>query len=84
MENSPRVLAGDNAPDLIRLPSISDLVVDGCSRIWTATSPISAGTKVPRHRSSCSCASTIPGRPRGEGSLYAMGLNYPDRRVLQQ
>ena len=29
MENSPRVLAGDNAPDLIRLPSISDLVVDG-------------------------------------------------------
>ena len=29
MENSPRVLAGDNAPDLIRLPSISDLLVDG-------------------------------------------------------
>ena len=29
MENSPRVLAGDNAPDLIRLPSISDLVQNG-------------------------------------------------------
>src|SRR5205085_6101009 len=29
MENSPRVLAGDNPPDLIRLPSISDLVKDG-------------------------------------------------------
>ena len=37
MENSPRVLAGDNAPDLIRLPSISDLVKDGLLNNSTRT-----------------------------------------------
>ena len=28
MENSPRILSEDNAPDLIRLPSITDLVTN--------------------------------------------------------
>lgn len=75
MENSPRVLAGDNAPDLIRLPSISDLVVDGLLKNldgyytefgWDKF-PASQLVQLRIHES---------GRPRGEGSLYAMGLNY--------
>jgi raffinose/stachyose/melibiose transport system substrate-binding protein len=75
MENSPRVLAGDNAPDLIRLPSISDLVVDGLLKNldgyftefgWDKF-PASQLVQLRIHES---------GRPRGEGSLYSMGLNY--------
>ncbi|MBK8085517.1 MAG: extracellular solute-binding protein [Devosia sp.] len=75
MENSPRVLAGDNAPDLIRLPSISDLVVDGLLKNldgyftdfgWDKF-PASQLVQLRIHES---------GRPRGEGSLFAMGLNY--------
>jgi raffinose/stachyose/melibiose transport system substrate-binding protein len=75
MENSPRVLAGDNAPDLIRLPSISDLVVDGLlmnmdgyfTEFGWDKFPASQLVQLRVHDS---------GRPRGEGSLYAMGLNY--------
>lgn len=75
MENSPRILSQSNAPDLIRLPSISDLVTNGLLKNldpyfdefgWDAF-PASQLIQTRVHDS---------GRPRGMGSLYALGLNY--------
>lgn len=75
MENSPRILSQSNAPDLIRLPSISDLVTNGLLKNldpyfeefgWD-TFPESQLIQTRVHES---------GRPRGVGSLYALGLNY--------
>jgi raffinose/stachyose/melibiose transport system substrate-binding protein len=75
MENSPRILSEDNAPDLIRLPSLTDLVannllmnLDGYFTEfgWDA---FPAGQLVQLRVEE-------GGRPRGTGSLYAMGLNY--------
>ncbi|MVT00380.1 extracellular solute-binding protein [Devosia sp. L53-10-65] len=75
MENSPRILSEANAPDLIRLPSLTDLVandlllnLDGYFDEfgWDA---FPAGQLVQLRVEE-------GGRPRGTGSLYAMGLNY--------
>ena len=75
MENSPRILSEANAPDLIRLPSLTDLVandlllnLDGyfADFGWDA---FPAGQLVQLRVEE-------GGRPRGTGSLYAMGLNY--------
>ena len=75
MENSPRVLAGDNAPDLIRLPSISDLVVDGLLKNLDGYFTDFGWDKFPASQL-VQLRVNDAGRPRGEGSLYAMGLNY--------
>ena len=75
MENSPRVLAGDNAPDLIRLPSISDLVVDGLLMNMDGYFTEFGWDKFPASQL-VQLRVNDAGRPRGEGSLYAMGLNY--------
>src|SRR5688572_18887525 len=75
MENSPRVLAGDNAPDLIRLPSISDLVVDGLLMNMDGYFTEFGWDKFPASQL-VQLRVNDTGRPRGEGSLYAMGLNY--------
>jgi raffinose/stachyose/melibiose transport system substrate-binding protein len=75
MENSPRVLAGDNAPDLIRLPSISDLVVDGLLMNMDTYFTEFGWDKFPASQL-VQLRVNDTGRPRGEGSLYAMGLNY--------
>jgi raffinose/stachyose/melibiose transport system substrate-binding protein len=75
MENSPRVLAGDNAPDLIRLPSISDLVVDGLLMNMDGYFTEFGWDKFPASQL-VQLRVNESGRPRGEGPLYAMGLNY--------
>jgi raffinose/stachyose/melibiose transport system substrate-binding protein len=75
MENSPRVLAGDNAPDLIRLPSISDLVVDGLLKNLDGYFTEFGWDKFPASQL-VQLRINDAGRPRGEGSLYSMGLNY--------
>jgi len=75
MENSPRVLAGDNAPDLIRLPSISDLVVDGLLMNLDGYFTEFGWDKFPASQL-VQLRINESGRPRGEGSLFAMGLNY--------
>ena len=75
MENSPRVLAGDNAPDLIRLPSISDLVADGLLKNMDGYFTDFGWDKFPASQL-VQLRVNDAGRPRGEGSLYAMGLNY--------
>ena len=81
MENSPRLLSQEGAPDLLRLPSISDLVtndlllnLDGYydSFGWDAF-PESQLVQLRVDDS---------GRPRGVGSLYAMGLNYSTTGVF--
>lgn len=81
MENSPRLLSQDNAPDLIRLPSISDLVANDLLQNldpyfeefgWDSF-PASQLVQLRLHES---------GRPRGVGSLYALGLNYSTTGVF--
>lgn len=81
MENSPRLLSQDDAPDLIRLPSISDLVANGLllnldsyfEAFGWDTFPESQLVQTRVHSS---------GRPRGLGSLYALGLNYSTTGVF--
>ena len=81
MENTPRLLSQDNAPDLVRLPSISDLVanelllnLDGYydSFGWAS---FPEGNLV-------QLRADASGRPRGVGSLFAMGLNYSTTGVF--
>jgi raffinose/stachyose/melibiose transport system substrate-binding protein len=75
MENTPRLLAGDNPPDLIRLPSISDLVKDGQLKNLDAYAKAFGWDKFPPAQLEQNRVAD-GGSPRGEGSLYAMGLNY--------
>jgi raffinose/stachyose/melibiose transport system substrate-binding protein len=74
MTATPRLLSGDNPPDLIRLPSMVSLVEDGLLRNlddyatafgwdqWSAA-------QLAQNR-------VAEDGTRGSGSLYAMGLNY--------
>ena len=73
-QNAPRVLASD-PPDIMRLPSISDLVKDGLLKNLDGYATAYGWDKWPS--SELVQLKLGPGgRPRGEGSLYAMGLNY--------
>ncbi|MEE6309507.1 extracellular solute-binding protein [Plantactinospora veratri] len=75
VENAPRVLASDNAPDIIRLPTMVDLVKDGLLKnldpYFTAygwdTFPASQLVQL---------RVAEGGGPRGTGSLFGMGLGY--------
>jgi len=73
-QNAPRVLA-DDPPDLMRLPQVSELVrnnllknLDGYAKVfgWDAW----PASQLEQLRMGPG------GRPRGAGSLYAMGLNF--------
>jgi raffinose/stachyose/melibiose transport system substrate-binding protein len=75
MENSPRVLSEDNAPDLIRLPSISDLVANGLLHNMEGYFTDFGWDKFPAGQL-VQLRAGEGGRPRGEGALWAMGLNY--------
>jgi len=75
MENSPRVLSEDNAPDLIRLPSMSDLVANGLLKNLDGYFTEFGWDKFPSAQL-VQLRVEEGGRPRGTGSLYAMGLNY--------
>ncbi|TDD73078.1 extracellular solute-binding protein [Jiangella aurantiaca] len=73
-QNAPRVLA-DDPPDLMRLPQVSELVKDGLLKNLDGYAEAFGWDQWP--------ASQLEqlrlgdgGRPRGEGSLYAMGLNF--------
>ncbi len=56
MENSPRVLSEDNAPDLIRLPSMSDLVANGLLKNLDGYFTEFGGTSSPLASSSSSAS----------------------------
>jgi raffinose/stachyose/melibiose transport system substrate-binding protein len=74
MTSTPRLLSGDNPPDLIRLPSMVSLVKDGLLKnlddyatafVWDQFPP----AQLAQNR-------VAEDGTRGSGSLYAMGLNY--------
>ncbi|MFG6191720.1 ABC transporter substrate-binding protein [Nonomuraea sp. JJY05] len=72
-QNAPRVLA-DNPPDLMRLPQVSELVKDNLLKNLDGYAKAFGWDKWPA--SQLEQLRLGPGgRPRGEGSLYAMGLN---------
>jgi raffinose/stachyose/melibiose transport system substrate-binding protein len=75
MNATPRLLSGDNPPDLIRLPSMVSLVKDGLLKNldsyataygWDTLWP---AAQLAQNRVNADGT-------RGGGSLYAMGLNY--------
>jgi raffinose/stachyose/melibiose transport system substrate-binding protein len=73
-QNAPRVLA-DDPPDLMRLPQVSELVKDGLLENLDRYAKAFGWDKWPA--SQLQQMRLAPGgRPRGEGSLYAMGLNF--------
>lgn len=74
MTATPRLLSGDNPPDLIRLPSMVSLVKDGLLKNLDAYATAFGWDQ-------WSAAQLAQNRvaedgTRGSGSLYAMGLNY--------
>ncbi|WP_345409818.1 extracellular solute-binding protein [Nonomuraea salmonea] len=72
-QNAPRVLA-DNPPDLMRLPQVSELVKDDLLKNLDGYATAFGWDKWPA--SQLEQLRLGPGgRPRGEGSLYALGLN---------
>ena len=73
MTATPRLLSGDNPPDLIRLPSMVTLVKDGLLRTSTTTRAY-GWDQWP----ACQLAQNRVAEDgtRGSGRLYAMGLNY--------
>ena len=75
MENSPRLLSEDNAPDLIRLPSMSDLVANDLLANLDGYYTDFGWDKFPAGQL-VQLRVEEGGRPRGTGSLWAMGLNY--------
>jgi raffinose/stachyose/melibiose transport system substrate-binding protein len=73
-QNAPRVLA-DDPPDLMRLPQVSELVKDNLLKNLDGYAKAFGWDKWPA--SQLEQLRLAPGgRPRGEGSLYAMGLNF--------
>jgi raffinose/stachyose/melibiose transport system substrate-binding protein len=76
MTQTPRLLSGDNPPELIRLPSMVTLVQDG---LLLNLDPYVEAYGWDEWPASMLGPHRVGegGRPRGEGSLYANGLNVP-------
>ncbi len=74
MTATPRLLSGDNPPDLIRLPSMVGLVKDGLLKNLDDYATAFGWDQWP----AAQLAQNRVGSDgtRGSGSLYAMGLNY--------
>ena len=75
METTPRLLSEDNAPDLVRLPSMSDLVANNLLMNLDGYFEEFGWDQFPASQL-VQLRVEEGGRPRGTGSLYAMGLNY--------
>lgn len=75
MENSPRILSEDNAPDLIRVPSITDLVTNSLLMNLDGYFAELGWDQFPAGQL-VQLRVEEGGRPRGTGSLYGMGINY--------
>jgi raffinose/stachyose/melibiose transport system substrate-binding protein len=74
MSSTPRLLAGDNAPDLVRLPTMVSLVKDGLLKNLDTYATAFGWDKWPPAQLSQNRVAADG--TRGSGSLYAMGLNY--------
>src|SRR5687768_10459235 len=75
VENAPRVLASDNAPDIIRLPTMVDLVKDNLLQNLDPYFTAYGWDKFPASQL-VQLRVANGGRPRGTGSLFGMGLGY--------
>nr|WP_176573258.1 extracellular solute-binding protein [Nonomuraea pusilla] len=73
-QNAPRVLA-DNPPDLMRVPQVSELVKDNLLKNLDGYARVFGWDRWPASQLE-QLRMGPGGRPRGEGSLYAMGLNF--------
>lgn len=88
MNETPRVLAGDNPPDLIRLPTMVSLVKDGLLKNLDGYAAGFGWDKWPAAELAQNRVATDG--TRGSGSLFAMGLNYSltgvfyDKRLAAQ
>jgi raffinose/stachyose/melibiose transport system substrate-binding protein len=71
---TPRLLSGDNPPDLIRLPTMVSLVKDGLLKNLDGYAAGFGWDKWPAAQLAQNRVATDG--TRGSGSLYAMGLNY--------
>jgi raffinose/stachyose/melibiose transport system substrate-binding protein len=74
MSSTPRLLAGDNPPDLIRLPTMVSLVKDNLLKNLDSYVTAFGWDKWPA--SELSQDRVAADGTRGSGSLYAAGLNY--------
>ncbi len=74
MTATPRLLSGDNPPDLIRLPTMVTLVQDGLLKNLDEYAEAFGWNDFPAAQLSQNRVDDTG--IRGSGSLYAMGLNY--------
>lgn len=74
INETPLLLAGDNPPDLIRLPTLISFVKDGLLKNLDDYSTAFGWDKWPVPQ--LNQARVTADGTRGSGSLYAMGLNY--------
>lgn len=74
-QNAPLVLSGPNPPDLMRLPQLSGLVKDHLMKNLNPYFKAYGWNKFPASQL-VQLRMPASGRPRGVGSLWAMGLNY--------
>ncbi|MFI0539444.1 ABC transporter substrate-binding protein [Streptomyces sp. WSLK1-3] len=74
VENAPRVLSGDNAPDVIRLPTMVDLVKDGLLKNLDPYVKAYDWNKFPA--SQLAQLRVNKDGQRGSGPLYGAGLGY--------
>ena len=74
MTATPRLLSGENPPDLIRLPSMVSLVKDGLLKNLDEYATVFGWDQWPPAQLAQN--RVAEDGTRGSGSLYAMGLNY--------
>ena len=74
INETPRLLAGDNPPDLIRLPTLVSFAKDGLLKNLDDYATVFGWDKWPVPQ--LNQARVAADGTRGSGSLYAMGLNY--------
>jgi raffinose/stachyose/melibiose transport system substrate-binding protein len=74
INETPRVLAGDNPPDLIRLPTFVSFAKDGLLKNLDEYAAAFGWNDWPVPQLNQN--RVAPDGTRGSGSLYAMGLNY--------
>ena len=72
---APRLLAGDNPPDLLRLPTMVTFAKDGLLKNLDSYATAFGWDKWPASELLQNRVNTTTGQ-RGDGSLYAAGLNY--------
>ncbi|WP_238424392.1 ABC transporter substrate-binding protein, partial [Micromonospora parastrephiae] len=73
VENAPRVMASDNSPDIIRLPTMVDLVKDDLLKNLDPYFTAYGWDKFP---ASQLMQLRVGENTRGTGALYGMGLGY--------